>query len=56
MYTKIEVQVVGSPMWQPDTLNQLPNRAPLLNPKFDAVEKWLVEPYDTLSLGHTAYK
>ena len=28
----------------------------LLNPKFDVVEKLLVEPYNTLSLGHTAYK
>ena len=43
-------------MGQPDTVNQLSNRARLLNPKFNVVEKLLVEPYDTLSLGHTTYK
>ena len=30
-------------MGQPDTVNQLPDRARLLNPKFDDVEKLLVE-------------
>ena len=39
-----------------DAVNQLSDRARLLNPKFDVVEKLLVEPCNTLSLGHTAYK
>ena len=43
-------------MGQPDTVNQLPDRARFLNLKFDDIEKLLVEPYNTLSLGHTAYK
>ena len=30
-------------MGQPDTVNHLPNSAQLLNPKFHAVEKMLVE-------------
>ena len=30
-------------MGQPDTVNQLPDRARLLKPKFDDVEKLLVE-------------
>ena len=30
-------------MGQPDTVNQLPNCAQFLNPKFDEVEKLLVE-------------
>ena len=36
-------------MGQPDTVNQLPDRTQLLNPKFDDVEKLLVE-LMTLSL------
>ena len=43
----------GSPMGQPDSVNQLPDRARLLNPKFNDIEKLLPEPYNTLSLGHT---
>ena len=43
-------------MGQPDTVNQLPDRVRLLNPKFDVVEKLLAEPYNTLLLGHNAYK
>ena len=43
-------------MGQADTMNQLPDRAGLLNPKFDVVEKLLAEPYNTLPLVHTAYK
>ena len=31
-------------MGQPDTVNQLPDRARLLNPKFDDIEKLLPEP------------
>ena len=46
----------GSPMGQPDTVNQLPDHARLLNPKVDVGEKLHVESYNTLSLGHTAYK
>ena len=30
-----------NPMLQPDTVNQLPDRAQLLKPKFDGVEKLL---------------
>ena len=29
----------GSPIGQPDSVNQLPDSAQLLNPKFGAVEK-----------------
>ena len=36
-------------MGQPDTVNQLPDCARLLDSTFDA-EKWPVEPYNTLSL------
>ena len=43
-------------MGQPDTVNRLPDHVRLLNPTFDVVEILLVEPYNTLSLGHTAYK
>ena len=43
-------------MGQPDTVSQLPAPAWLLNSEFDVFEKLLVEPYDFLSLGHTAYK
>ena len=47
----------GSPMGQPDTVNQLPDHAPLLNHKFDDVKKIAsVLPYNILSLGHTAFK
>ena len=47
----------GSHMGQPDTVNQLPDCARLLmNLTFDDAEKLLIEPYNTLSLGHTAYK
>ena len=47
-------------MGQPDTVNQWPDRARLLNPKFDVVKKLpvepsLVEPCNTISLEHTAY-
>ena len=36
----------GSPMGQPDTVNQLPDSAQLqlLNPKFEDIEEMLVEP------------
>ena len=39
-------------MGQPDTVNQLPASARLLNSEF---EKLLEEPYDFLPLEHTAY-
>ena len=45
-----------SPIGQPDPVNQLHDSATLLNPKFDVVENMLVEPYNALSLGHTACK
>ena len=34
----------GSPMGQPDTVNQMPDRAQLVSPKFDDTEKVLVKP------------
>ena len=43
-------------MGQHETVNQLPHRARLMNPKFDVVEKLLAEPYKSLSLGHDVYK
>ena len=43
-------------MGQPDTVNQLPDCARLLDLTFDVVENLHVEPYNTLSLGHAAYK
>ena len=43
-------------MGQPNTVNQLPDPAWLLHFKFNDVEKLLVEPYNMLSLGNTAYK
>ena len=43
-------------MGQPDNVNQLPNRARLLNPKFDDVEReLLVELMTPSNLGHNAY-
>ena len=45
----------GPGMGLPDTVNQLPDCARLLDSTFDVVEKLHVEPYNTLSLGHSAY-
>ena len=42
-------------MGQPDTVNQLPRSCPSFEPKFDVVEKLLVEfCRNVLALGHTA--